>query len=79
MQIEVYLRGTKVCKKLSIYHGPDYQLSYILNYNKKLYTMITAMDLDWLLLPDTLAKIMIGMAILTLITLFIGPTAPYGL
>ena len=35
-------------------------------------------DIDWLLLPTTLAKLMISTAMITLLTLLIGPTAPYG-
>lgn len=40
--------------------------------------MITTTDIDWLLLPTTLAQIMIATALITFITLLIGPTAPYG-
>jgi hypothetical protein len=40
--------------------------------------MITMIDIDWLLLPTTLAQLMIATALITFITLLIGPTAPYG-
>lgn len=40
--------------------------------------MTKMIDIDWLLLPTTLAQLMIATALITFISLLIGPTAPYG-
>jgi uncharacterized membrane protein len=44
----------------------------------KINTMSAVTDFDWLLLPKTLAQVMIATAAITFISLLVGPTAPYG-